>query len=195
MACNDEFRRILIKRGSGVPTIPVSDDHQNGDWLVTDLYVGEFYMDTDTGRVYTRTEAGITDATGVSTPTIVTLDLAQINGMNATPEVLISPPATYGVRFTHEVVMSIDDDGTPFIFASGETVQIHNTWTSANGSFMGSYGDGFITTPSGTFQAQPNLSGFEIVTGDITVTSTVAITGGGAGATMVFYLEYELFKL
>lgn len=193
--CDDEFRRIQNKQGSGIPTIPVSADHRNGDWLVTDIYIGELYMDTDTGRMYTRTEDGITDATGTSLNAVVTLDVTQINGMNATPEVLISPPATYGVRFTREAVMSIDDDGTPFVFASGETVQIHNTWTSANGSFLGSYGDTFITVSNGTFQAQPNLSGFEIVTGDITVTSTIAITGGGANATMGFYLEYELFKL
>lgn len=40
--------------GSGLPTIPVSTDHRNGDWIATDIYEGELYMDTDTGQTYTR---------------------------------------------------------------------------------------------------------------------------------------------
>lgn len=50
----DEFKRIIIKRGTGLPTIPPSDDHQNGDWIDTDIYEGEFYQDTDTGIIYQR---------------------------------------------------------------------------------------------------------------------------------------------
>lgn len=55
MGCNTERARLLIKRGSGKPTIPTSPDHTDGSWLVTDIYVGEQYMDIDTGVVYTRT--------------------------------------------------------------------------------------------------------------------------------------------
>lgn len=50
--CQDQSARMIIKRGSGVPTIPVSADHRNGDWIATDIYEGEFYQDTDTGLVY-----------------------------------------------------------------------------------------------------------------------------------------------
>ena len=39
--CQDLNARIVIKQGSGVPTIPVSADHRNGDWLTTDIYEGE----------------------------------------------------------------------------------------------------------------------------------------------------------
>jgi hypothetical protein len=52
--CQDKFERRQIKMGSGVPTIPASTDHRNGDWIATDIYDGEFYMDTDTGLTYTR---------------------------------------------------------------------------------------------------------------------------------------------
>ena len=51
--CSRAFR-FGIKKGVGVPTIPVSSDHQNGDWIDTDIYEGEMYQDTDTGYVYTR---------------------------------------------------------------------------------------------------------------------------------------------
>jgi hypothetical protein len=56
---SDETRRIIIKKGAGVPTIPTSADHRDGSWLATDLYIGEFYMDTVTGNIYTRTLSGI----------------------------------------------------------------------------------------------------------------------------------------
>lgn len=54
--CNNLMRaRLLMKRGSGLPTIPSSPDHNDGSWLSTDIYVGEQYMDVDTGVIYTRT--------------------------------------------------------------------------------------------------------------------------------------------
>ena len=56
---SDETRRIIIKKGAGIPTIPTSPDHRDGSWLATDLYIGEFYMDTVTGSIYTRTLSGI----------------------------------------------------------------------------------------------------------------------------------------
>lgn len=62
--CQDQSARMIIKRGSGVPTIPVSADHRNGDWIATDIYEGEFYQDTDTGLVYQRTGSTIVTASG-----------------------------------------------------------------------------------------------------------------------------------
>jgi len=53
MSC-DRYARMIIKTGQGLPTIPVSADHRNGDWIDTDIYEGEQYQDTDTGLVYTR---------------------------------------------------------------------------------------------------------------------------------------------
>jgi hypothetical protein len=55
----DKTARILIKRVDGVPTIPVSTDHRNGDWISTDIYEAEQAMDINTGVVYTRSAAGI----------------------------------------------------------------------------------------------------------------------------------------
>jgi hypothetical protein len=52
--CENLTVRRAIKQGSGIPTIPVSTSHQNGDWIPTDIYAGEMYQDTDTGIVYTR---------------------------------------------------------------------------------------------------------------------------------------------
>jgi len=56
MSCNNT-QRYGIKQIDGVPTIPVSSDHRNGDWIATDIYQGEFAQDTNTGAVHTRAGA------------------------------------------------------------------------------------------------------------------------------------------
>ena len=55
----NETRRILIKKGTSIATIPASSDHTDGTWLATDIYIGEFYMNTTNGKIYTRTASGI----------------------------------------------------------------------------------------------------------------------------------------
>lgn len=50
----DKQARMIQKRGSGLPTIPVSTDPRYGDWLLTDIFEGEQYQDIDTGRWYSR---------------------------------------------------------------------------------------------------------------------------------------------
>lgn len=50
----DQKVRLISKKGNGVPTIPPSNDHRNGDWIATDIYEGEQYLDLDTGIEYTR---------------------------------------------------------------------------------------------------------------------------------------------
>lgn len=60
--CYDKFERRTIKMGAGLPTIPVSTDHRNGDWIATDIYEGELYMDTNTGQTYTRSGSTIITA-------------------------------------------------------------------------------------------------------------------------------------
>ena len=62
--CKDTTARMIIKQQAGVPTVPVSADHRNGDWIATDIYEGEFAMDTDTGLIYNRTDTGIKTADG-----------------------------------------------------------------------------------------------------------------------------------
>jgi hypothetical protein len=62
--CQDLNARIIIKQGSGVPTIPASTDHRNGDWIATDIYEGELYLDNDTGLTYTSNGGVIQMANG-----------------------------------------------------------------------------------------------------------------------------------
>lgn len=68
MSC-DKYARMIIKRGQGIPTIPPSADHRNGDWIETDIYEGELYMDTDTGMIYTRSNGTIISVDGPTAKT------------------------------------------------------------------------------------------------------------------------------
>lgn len=52
--CYDKKERRTVKMGTDIPTIPRSTDHRNGDWLITDIYEGELYLDLTTGALYTR---------------------------------------------------------------------------------------------------------------------------------------------
>ena len=54
-----EYKRVVIKKGNGIATIPASNDHTDGTWLPTDLYVGEFYLDMGLDKIYMRTALGI----------------------------------------------------------------------------------------------------------------------------------------
>jgi hypothetical protein len=49
-----EYARIITKSSEGLPTIPPSASHDNGDWSPNDIYENELYMDTLTGFLYTR---------------------------------------------------------------------------------------------------------------------------------------------
>ena len=54
--------RILIKTStvSGtVPTIPASNDHTDGTWLITDIYKGELFINIADQKIYSRSTAGI----------------------------------------------------------------------------------------------------------------------------------------
>ena len=64
---SDETRRIIIKKGAGVPTIPTSNDHRDGSWLATDIYEGEFYLDTLSNEIYTATAGVIINVSSPST--------------------------------------------------------------------------------------------------------------------------------
>ena len=63
----NETRRIIIKKGTGSPTIPSSSDHTDGTWVASDIYEGELYLDTVTGLNYTRYDSTIVELFPTST--------------------------------------------------------------------------------------------------------------------------------
>ena len=130
MSCPTTKERRAIKKGSGVPTVPVSADHQDGSWISTDIYEGELYIDTDTGYLYIRNGAAIiglyvgVPPTG-SRDTINITDSTYTMGPsenifvnnNGGPVKLNLPPATNLSEFT---VIKIDPSANQYtVFADG----------------------------------------------------------------------------
>ncbi len=62
MGCRNEVVRMVVKTSatSGViPTIPASDNHQDGSWIATDIYKGELFFNKADGLMFTRDDTGI----------------------------------------------------------------------------------------------------------------------------------------
>lgn len=74
MCAENQYVRIITKVAQGEPTIPPSPSHNNGDWLATDIYEGELYIDSDTGKIYTRLASGIVDIGSLSDTNIYNTD-------------------------------------------------------------------------------------------------------------------------
>jgi hypothetical protein len=59
--------RILIKSSTVttiVPTVPSSNDHTDGTWLITDLYKGELFINQADEKIFYRAESGIIEIGG-----------------------------------------------------------------------------------------------------------------------------------
>lgn len=53
--CNDlQTYRMQQKLGVADPTLPASENHNDGSWLATDIMEGEIYVNTTTNHVFTR---------------------------------------------------------------------------------------------------------------------------------------------
>lgn len=191
--CVEDYR-FVIKRGAGLPTIPASADLENGDWIDTDIYEGEFYQDTDTGKIYTRIGSTIVDGSGLPTTLTVVLNKSDVNALNATPFIAFSLPADIGARFVKPPIMKIFSDGSAFTTGSGESIQVHNSESAGTGNFLATWGDPLITGADAPYSSQTFL-GYRLVTGDHTIIATAAIGGGGTDATITFYIDYELYTL
>jgi len=63
MSANFQYSRLLIKRSSetgATPTINTgSTDHTDGTWIATDIYDGEFFLNTSDDLLWVRTSNGI----------------------------------------------------------------------------------------------------------------------------------------
>lgn len=97
-----EYARIITKSSEGLPTIPPSASHDNGDWSPNDIYENELYMDTLTGFLYTRQADTIIRLSVGDSGNIVEHD-ASLNGEGNTGSPLgvnISPVADNQLQLT-----------------------------------------------------------------------------------------------
>lgn len=85
MSC-DKFSRMIIKQAEGKATIPVSSDHRNGDWIATDVYPGEWYLDTLSGQTYIRNDR---DILSIGDPTSLQQKLLMTQTGTGAPSVVL----------------------------------------------------------------------------------------------------------
>lgn len=87
----NETRRIILKKGTGVPTIPASNDHTDGTWIATDIYKNEFYQNTTTGYIYTRNDSGIVR---LQDELVNTVNIKSVNGQSlvGSGDITVSTP-------------------------------------------------------------------------------------------------------
>lgn len=99
---SDEKRRIKRSTVPGQkPTIPLSSDHTDGTWIVTDIYIGEEFLNQVDDRKWVRTESGIHEIglfpTGSTSPLfsdMVSVLSADVLTLNSIPiDVLAAPGA------------------------------------------------------------------------------------------------------
>lgn len=115
----DKKERRVIKKGVGIPTVPVSADHRNGDWLVTDIYEGEFYQNTTTGFLYTRTPTGI-----VKSETLVRSHSAKLlqSGVNIPSSTVCQSTLLGTVTYARSVAGSYTLTTSVANFTAGKTI-------------------------------------------------------------------------
>lgn len=136
----NETRRIILKKGVGVPTVPASNDHTDGTWLSTDIYVNEFYQNTTTGYIYTRHNSGIVR---LQDELVNTVNIRSVNGQSlvgsgdvtiAAPFIpyLLSTEINRGYRFTVNSTAVISENtiaGTTTGTATAQTPATTNVQT------------------------------------------------------------------
>jgi hypothetical protein len=87
--------------------------------------------------------------------------------------------------------IDVDDDGTPFTFASGEYVRLINGLGISE--ILTEFGDASITNTGVKRFAAPMYKSYEIVPNSaLYLNSSAIITAGGAAATISITLTYEL---
>ena len=166
MSCsneNIEYWRLVQKYStiSGLePTIPPSQDHNDGTWSDTDLYIGELYINTADNKIWMRTEDGI----------------HQISGTGGTGSFVGDYVPTSGGTFSGPIF-------APTMSANGMTAYVISA-SAFNGLVFGSsqstfYGDGsnltgITTTWNGGTVSNPSYFDETVVFGNnITFNGTI----------------------
>jgi hypothetical protein len=103
MAADTSYTRIIVKQ-SDTPgetaTVPASDDHTDGTWLTTDIYIGEALLNTADNILYYRTDPGI-----------MSVDLSSSDNKVYMVEVDIASPDMLAIHTTPITIVAADGAG------------------------------------------------------------------------------------
>lgn len=180
-----EYARLITKSSEGVPTIPPSASHDNGDWSSNDIYEHELYLDSVTGYFYTRKGDEIVRITTTSLDFVpyrgatADLDLGAFDLYANKVWLYDEPNADYGSIHLTDGVFHVEDvsghsmitfeDGY-FTFANGPTTRalLNVTGLTANRDYV-------LPNVSGTLALTsdiPSLAGYVPTSRILTINGT-----------------------
>lgn len=188
MSCyNIQDSRFLFKYStiSGeTPTIPTSDDHTDGTWIPTDLYVGEFFLNAADNAMWVRTISGIVPITSGTTNINVT---SFVNKSGDTMTGQLNVPTLSGGTISGDTIYSPHFEGTFYGDGSnltGITATIFTGGTvSGNTTFLG---DVDLCNANLTLQQITSCGGVIQISGDTEIVGSLSATtfyGDGSGLT------------
>lgn len=99
-----QFSRLISKQSDVtgvVATIPTTDDHSDGSWLDTDIYIGELFLNTADNVLQTRTDSGILNLSSGGSGATTFLELTDT-------------PASYSGQTLKGVRVKEDETGLEF---------------------------------------------------------------------------------
>lgn len=140
--------RIVIKRDNTpgvIPTIPTSNDHTDGSWYSTDIYVGEFFMNIADNKLWWRSDTGI--------------QLIYYSGMTSTFVDLPDTPSTY--TGSPSLFVKVNSGSTGLEFVDVTIVENTLQLTDMPIYSIGEAGYSLVVNSSGTgYKLGSNISTF-----------------------------------
>ena len=167
-----------------VPTIPLTDDHEDGTWLTTDLYVGELFLNTADGKAWFRAEDGIIQISGTGGSASFIGDYVNIAGGTFSGTVYAPTFSANGITASY-IIADIFEGGT----FNGAFTGDGSGLTGIDADWLG----GTVSNPS-QFLNDLTLSGDTFLDGPIyTNNSFIDIRdnvniSGGAGVSASFFI-------
>jgi hypothetical protein len=157
--CRTSVERRVVKVSSiagEVPTIPASDDHTDGSWIATDVYVGEMFFNSADGIMYTRSSNGIEvvgggagaikeyyaiiTQTGTSAPTVNTLIKNTIGSVafayDNPGEFALNSAALFKSNKTVFAIVPSPTSGTSVLFWNSSSKIVLKTSQDGGGGFI-----------------------------------------------------------
>jgi hypothetical protein len=167
------------------PTIPLTDDHMDGTWLTTDLYVGEIFFNSADNKAWFRSENGIVPLGGSGSGTYSFIgDYVHISG--GTYSGVVYAPTFSANGITASYIIADTYDGGTF---NGVFVGDGSGLTGINANWLG----GTISNPS-QFLNDFTLTGNTYFDGvissnnsEITYDKNINLTSG-AGVSASFFI-------
>jgi hypothetical protein len=166
------------------PTIPLTDDHEDGTWLTTDLYVGELFLNTADGKAWFRAEDGIIQISGTGGSASFIGDYVNIAGGTFSGVVYAPTFSANGITASY-IIADIFEGGT----FNGAFTGDGSGLTGIDADWLG----GTVSNPS-QFLNDLTLSGDTFLDGPIyTNNSFIDIRdnvniSGGAGVSASFFI-------